>query len=121
MGEVLGKSSDAHCFACGYDKFLMLGAGMRNDTTHAAWPVSCEVCSEITTANYKQTPLVCDRCGTTNVLFINDPEVWKGDGESRGNVGRFETHGRNYQCPRCEDFALRFGTNAGGHGRIHFD
>jgi hypothetical protein len=50
----VGTSTDAHCFACGYDTFLMLGGGMANHTTHAAWPVSCKVCSSITTANFKQ-------------------------------------------------------------------
>lgn len=40
----MGISTDAHCFACGYDTFLMLGAGMENHTTYEAWPVTCKDC-----------------------------------------------------------------------------
>src|SRR5690606_22301574 len=35
----LGTTTDAHCFACGYDTFLTVGGGMTNHATYAAWPV----------------------------------------------------------------------------------
>jgi hypothetical protein len=77
----LGTSTDAHCFACGYDTFLILGGGMMNHTTYAAWPVSCKVCSAITTANFEQTPLACEACNSTNVAQMTEPHEWNGDGE----------------------------------------
>ena len=30
------------------------------------------------------------------------------------------TNGR-YRCPKCNQFDLRFGTNAGGHGSARWD
>jgi hypothetical protein len=53
---------------------------MANHTTYAAWPVSCAVCSAITTANFKEAPLVYQACKTSNVKSITDPCMWKGDG-----------------------------------------
>jgi hypothetical protein len=40
----MGSSTDAHCYNCGYDVFLMLGGGMSNHTTYAAWPVTYGKC-----------------------------------------------------------------------------
>jgi hypothetical protein len=117
----MGSSTDAHCFACGYDTFLMLGGGMANFTTYAAWPVSCNVCSAITTANYKQSPLVCVECKSTNVIPMTDPQEWKGDGETIENWSDLTLTNGHYRCPKCGEFELRFGTNAGGHGKIMWD
>jgi hypothetical protein len=60
----MGSSTDAHCYSCGYDVFLMLGGGMANHTTFAAWPVTCENCNGVTTANFKLFPLACLKCGS---------------------------------------------------------
>lgn len=54
---------------------------MTNHTTYVAWPVTCKDCSAITTANFKQTPLVCEVCKSNNVAKITNPHGWKGDGE----------------------------------------
>ncbi len=83
----MGTSTDAHCFACGYDTFLMLGGGMADHTTYAAWPVSCRACSSITTANFKEKPLVCSRCGSADVTPIMDPTICKGGTEIVENWG----------------------------------
>jgi hypothetical protein len=117
----MGTSTDAHCFACGYDAFLRLGGGMSNHTWYAAWPISCRKCSAITTANYKRSPLVCESCESTNVAPITDPAIWKGDGETVEQWAELTLTDCEYRCPRCGEFALRFGTNASGHGQILWD
>ena len=117
----VGTSTDAHCFACGYDTFLMLGGGMTNHTTYAAWPVTCPACSAITTANYKQSPLICQKCEASNVTPIADPQLWKGDGNAIETWGELTLTDSHYRCPKCGEFELRFGTNVGGHGRIMWD
>lgn len=117
----MGTSTDAHCFACGYDTFLMLGGGRANHTTYAAWPVSCKVCSAVTTANFKQSPLVCQKCQSSNVTPMTDPQEWKGDGKVIENWGTLTLTDGYYRCPKCGEFELRFGTNVGGHGMRMWD
>ena len=116
----MGASTDAHCFACGYDTFLMLGGGMA-DSTFAAWPVVCKECSAVTTANFEQAPLICQKCQSSNVTPMTDPHEWKGDGEVIENWGELSLTDGHYRCPKCDQFSLRFGTDAGGHGTIMWD
>ncbi len=117
----MGSSSDAHCFSCGYDTSLFLGAGRANFTTYAAWPVSCSVCAAVTTANFKQTPLACEKCHATDVLPFTDRSIWNGDGEETEMWSELRLTNDHYRCPKCSKFELRFGTNAGGHNLIDFD
>ena len=99
---------------------------MANHTTYAAWPVSSKRCAAITTANFKQSPLVCQRCKTRDVISSTDLQWWKGDGIVAKSWGWLDpapltlTDG-HYRCPRCGEFELRFDTNAGGHGMIMWD
>jgi hypothetical protein len=117
----LGTSTDAHCFACGYDTFLILGAGMMNFTTNASWPVSCKVCSAITTANFEQTPLACEACNSTNVGQMTDPHEWNGDGDVITSWGDLTLTSGHYRCPKCDKLELRFGTNEAGHQIVLWD
>jgi hypothetical protein len=117
----VGHSSDAHCYACGYDTWLRLGAGMSNHAIYAAWPVSCKACSAVTTANFKKTPLTCERCQSPDVLPFTDPSLWKGDGNERDRWGDLALADGHYRCPKCLAFELRFGTNAGLHDLMSFD
>ena len=99
----------------------MLGGGMANHTTYEAWPVTCKDCSAITTANFKQTPLVCEVCKSDNVAKITNPHEWKGDGEVFESWGDLTLTNGHYRCPKCDKLELRFGTNVGGHGGIMWD
>lgn len=122
----MGTTTDAHCFACGYDTFLSVGGGRANHATYAAWPVWCKTCGYVTTANFKKSPLVCGQCKGTEVIKPTDKEWWKGDGQIIERWGWLDpdaltlTSG-HYRCPRCGEFQLRFGTDAGGHGRVMWD
>ena len=121
----VGTTTDAHCFACGYDTFLRLGGGMANHTTYAAWPVSCKMCAAVTTANFKQSPLICQACKSREVIPPTDLQWWRGDGnvvESWGMGGDALTlTSGHYRCPKCGEFELRFGTNASGHAMVMWD
>ena len=120
----MGFSSDAHCFACGYDTGLFLGAGMENNHTYAAWPVKCNECKEVVTANFKSEPLSCEECHGSDVIPYTDKTLSLGDGDNESMLywsGLKLTNGR-YCCPRCGKYELKFGTNASGrHARIMFD
>lgn len=109
----MGTSTDAHCFACGYDTLLRLGGGMSNFKTYSAWPVTCEKCAAITTANFKQSPLACERCESNDVKPMTEPY------ESWGNLALL-TEG-HYRCPKCHQRELRFGTNVRNHPKIRWD
>ena len=117
-GSSMGTSTDAHCYSCGYDVFLMLGGGRANHTTYAAWPVSCTRCSAVTTANFKNLPPRCMECGSSDVSAFDNPKLWKGDGAPRQRWGGLELTDGHYRCPLCDAFELRFGTNANGHGCV---
>jgi hypothetical protein len=99
---------------------------MANHTTYAAWPVSCTVCAAITTANFKQSPLVCKGCESSDVTPLTEPQAWKGDGNVIETWGWLDpdpltlTDG-HYRCPKCGEFELRFGTNVGGHRKVDWD
>lgn len=114
----MGSSTDAHCFACGYDTFLLIGGGMESHRENSRWPVSCRKCSAITTANYKKAPLICDECNTSEVTPIDDPSMWQGDSGTANAIGPRDRH---YRCPKCGQFELRFGTDAGEHGIVLWD
>ncbi len=119
----MGKSTDAHCFECGYDTQLFLGAGMLNHDTYAAWPVKCNECLEVSTANYISEPLICSKCQSTNVIPYTDENLWLGDGDNDSLLqwgGLILTDG-HYCFPRCRKYELKFGTNAGKHQKIFFD
>lgn len=90
-----------------------------NHETYAAWPVSCKTCAAVTTANFKETPLVCESCNSQDIIPPTDLQWWKGDGnviESWGvRMGRDDeltlTNG-HYRCPKCGKFELRFEAGA---------
>lgn len=118
---------DAHCFHCGYDVVIGIGAGRKDTFQHghfAFWPVSCETCHEISSVNYKEPPLFCGACWSENVLPISDPRLCKADSEIPSDWGLFvqaepawgfDLEAEKYRCPKCGAFELRFGTNVAGH------
>lgn len=116
----MGTTTDAHCFACGYDTFLSLGGGM-TDPTYAAWPVSCRTCAAVTTADFEHIPLSCEECKGGDVTPPTDRQWWKGDGHVFESWGELTLTSGHYRCPRCGEFELRFGTNVGGHREIMWD
>ena len=94
---------------------------MLNHTTYAAWPVACRVCSDITTANFKQHPLACEVCQSKDVRPMSDPHEWSGDGEIVERWDALTLTDGHYRCPKCNEFELRFGTDEEGHGKLYWD
>ena len=89
---------------------------MSNHLTYEAWPVVCEDCAAVTTANFIEEPLVCKQCDGSTVTQIFDKRNWRGDGESVVSWnGRHLTNG-HYRCPSCGEFELRF-----AHGDLMWD
>lgn len=115
----MGSSTDAHCFACGYETLLQLGGGMRTHRTFVSWPVSCKSCQAVTTANVRERPLLCRTCRSSDVLPMDDASVWQGDGGATEAWGDLVLTDGHYRCPKCRAFALRFG--ATGYKPILWD
>ena len=63
----MGTGVYAKCRACGYRDELRLGAGRSDFLDRAEWPVWCDDCGKMDTTNYKQRPLSCYHCQSTNV------------------------------------------------------
>lgn len=108
-------STDAHCFSCGYDTFLMVGSLMSNCQVYWAKPVICESCNAITTANFIAAELTCETCKSSNVSPVQDPANRLGDDDREFAKWALDLPGR-YKCPKCGTFELRFGTDFMGHG-----
>ena len=105
----MGSSTSVLCDNCGYNVVLMLGGGRLNHTTYAAWPVTCFRCWAATTANFKNLPLTCIDCQSTDVLPFNDAKLWKGDGEVTETwEDELDLTSGHYRCPKCGKYELRF-------------
>ena len=104
----MGTSANAHCSVCEYRAAFLLGGGMMNFETYAAWPVHRTTCQAITTANYRQQPLTCQACNGTDVTPIGDPREWQGDGKQIEMWETLTLTDGHYRCPKCGKFELRF-------------
>ena len=104
----MGSSTQARCRSCGYDSdMLIVGSGMMEGNLY--WPVICEKCEEVTTANFERPRLQCRKCRTTRVIRISASKVWKGDGNIVQEWGDYFVTDGHYQCPKCKKFELEFG------------
>lgn len=127
-------STDAHCYSCGYDEPLLIG-GLMSDIIHSSGPVICDRCHAVTTADYKADDiLTCQNCCSTNVLRIDDPQVWlEYHDDDAGlthrmpkiKIGTFISNEvslkGHYKCPKCNKFEMKFGTDFGDHGQRSID
>ena len=77
MGQMIGFK----CEGCGYTGNLRVGGIRRTYATNQPWPVYCEGCQSITTANYRSSPLICKSCGSDRVCHIDSPEIYAGNGK----------------------------------------
>jgi Zn finger protein HypA/HybF involved in hydrogenase expression len=118
----MGMSIDAHCYGCGYDTVVPTGSGMANFDTYAAWPVCCNKCNAVTHANMKARSPICEDCHEEGVTSYNGDTLAIGGGTA---VHSWEDDlaltSANYLCPKCNEYALQFGTGAGGQIPILFD
>jgi Zn finger protein HypA/HybF involved in hydrogenase expression len=114
----MGHTTDAHCFACGYDTALRVGGTMASFKVYSAIPVSCRNCAEITTANIRKLPLLCAKCHATGVVEMNKHKLQNECNDPDSDIDSLEGH---YLCPKCGAYQLRFGTNVGKHIRMRFD
>jgi Zn finger protein HypA/HybF involved in hydrogenase expression len=117
----MGNTTDAHCYSCGYDEIVTLGAGMSNFQTFAEWPVYCKECQAITSANMRSTPIRCGSCGGTNVMAYGNGNLVQGGMRVVEQWQELTLTDGDYFCPSCEAFTLKFGTSAKGDRKIFFD
>ena len=101
------------CTACGYEAGIAIGGARESFEEYSAWPVTCADCRAITNANTQKSPLACDDCSSENVIELQDPRTYAGDGtdEVLRAWERKLTNGR-YKCPQCRRFKLRVGQDS---------
>ena len=116
----MGTSTDAHCFDCGYDVFLVIGSGFRGDRT--LWPSHCKGCQSIVSVNVDAPTKRCPECRSRRVVEL-EPEVDQSAEKAEPAVswGHRNLSETNYVCPKCERQSLRFGTNRGNHAHLLWD
>jgi hypothetical protein len=117
----MGHISSAVCHGCGYEARAVIGNSRANFRTVATFPVSCNVCKAVTSANFMKTPLTCDRCAKPDVVPFTDTSVWKGDGIPDEQWGDLTLTDGHYKCPKCSKFELRFGRASGKGIGMFFD
>ena len=76
----MGNTATVRCTACGYKAGITIGGTMAGFEEYSAWPVTCLNCKAITSANTRKSPLACGKCGSKNVIELQDPRTYAGDG-----------------------------------------
>ena len=106
----MGNTATVRCVACGYEAGIKIGGTMAGLREYSSWPVTCLNCNAITNANTRKSPIACGDCGSKNVIELEDPRTYAGDGTDDVLMAweRKLTNGR-YKCPHCQGFELRTG------------
>jgi len=69
------------CFNCAYVSTISVGRTRRQPPQDGLFPIFCDQCMDITSANYGSEPIQCQKCQSENFRDIDDPSVYAGDGE----------------------------------------
>jgi hypothetical protein len=114
----MGHQATAVCDSCNYEADYVVGGNMANFREVAMFPVCCDVCRALTSANFMQRPLKCGHCGASGVRPFTDAGMSKGDGKDTAE--EWLTPGLplrlddgHYRCPKCGEFCLRFAVRQG--------
>lgn len=108
----MGTSTDAHCYACGYDDMQLIGSGRTDMETNLRWPIICNHCQRVTTANLKASIPRCNKCESSDLSALDDPANFRGDGGAVAvRWGKMELRDFSFLCPKCSAFEMRMGTN----------
>lgn len=108
----MGSSANVSCAACGYTAVVTIGGGMDTYKVFLGWPVRCDGCRSVATANLREKPIKCLSCNSCRVVpygEIRVPMEWKSGGESP----MFECfehvyYEKTHECPRCLKKSLKF-------------
>jgi DNA-directed RNA polymerase subunit RPC12/RpoP len=104
----MGNTAMVRCAVCGYKVGIMIGGTRAGLREYSSWPVTCLNCNAIKNANTRKSPIACADCGSKNVIELQDPRTYAGDGTDVVLMAweRELTNGR-CKCPRCQGFELR--------------
>jgi len=110
----MGSSVEAKC-ACGYRAEVSTGCGMAGPVPDY-FPALCRRCGEVMPADITTWPTSCSRCGG-EVQFYDAPGLQQKKArrtvlDERTLTDPAIRHRLNdgaYLCPKCGEFALRFG------------
>jgi transposase-like protein len=111
MGSIL----DANCQNCGFSTSVSTGSVWMNHMQRDIWPIFCRQCRDIQSTNTRVTPIVCEACGSADVVKYGDPQLsepsgreltssWLGNGT--GDTDRLPAG--NHFCPQCRSMTLVF-------------
>lgn len=109
----MGSSFTARCKNCDLRASGLIGGGLTDFQTFAAWPCLCRSCGDITTANTLAESLTCIGCDSSKVtlyddtLSLNDGPLDRPGSDIRWMKMGLDTS-RAYLCPRCGSYAVEF-------------
>ena len=104
MGSIL----DGHCRTFGFSARVTIGGGMMDFDHDSRWPVYCEACDTLRSANTTQSPLTCRTCGSDRVTKYDSTHLVEGGSGTVASWGEDKLTDGNYWCPACKTHALQF-------------
>lgn len=76
---------------------------------HSSWPIYCDACDDMTSANLVSDPLRCGSCGSEKITKYDRTHLVRGGKVEIDSWGKDTISDGNYLCPRCKQYSLRFG------------
>ena len=104
MGHVTG----AKCSACGYSKSVSIGGGMLKFREFSTWPVFCDECKTMTSANVMVQPLACLECASESVTKYDADHLVRGGSKTASQWSSDRLTDGDYFCPQCKTYNLHF-------------
>ena len=132
-GWSMGRTISVECGDCGYaGNGLTVGTGTTRSREDEVWPCACAGCRQIVSSQVNRTPVVCAKCGSSDVTPLGRVAPWRPvDATSLAEMTRQRRSGRlgwtrvaersrellrsgervicdePYRCPRCGALGLR--------------
>lgn len=117
----MGMILNVHCARCTYRTSTTLGGGREDFETFSEWPIHCRDCEEITTTNTTVDPQICLKCSGTDVTLYADGNLVEHATFDTQRWGKLTLTNGKYYCPKCGQFAVRFGDGQYGSAQMMFD
>ena len=102
----MGQVTEASCKSCGYFRSVSIG-GVRSES-RSSWPVYCDACQTMRTANVRCVPLACDYCHSEHVTKYDARTLVIGGTETVSEWSPDRLTDGLYFCPKCEKHELKF-------------
>lgn len=114
-GVNMGSIISAACTNCGFeDDRVVIGGGLKTFKEHSAWPVNCQECKTLRSANIVREPLACSTCGSTRITIYGSrvqrqaKSSFEENDMPAASWGDYQLKSGPHMCPRCSTEGLVF-------------